>query len=308
MLRSILVALIVLIPLYIVSPAGAQTPVFDADFFKVVNAELKEKPQLAAWGDVKNLRASTFYTGVSATLGGMLTSGLSQSKCFKKLTIADIDHALLLASDLDGGASERGYLAITGNLDATVVLKCLAAEQSWTTTTLKNYPAYQSGSGTVKSYVYAVGNDAIVLVAGDWASKIDPGKNVLGAGKLVGFAKARVMAIQLDKAPKGSDFKSMQGELKAGTELDFSGSVTFLKERKALELEKNLDALKKQGTGAGLTFANTLKVTRTKTRLDGTMKMTSPEFVVVMSLLNSALFGNQPPATPPPPKKNNAQP
>ena len=307
MLRSTLVALVVLIPLYIVSPAGAQTPVFDADFFKVVNAELKEKPQLSGWGDVKNLRTSTFYTGVSATLGGMLTSALSQSKCFKKLTIADLDHALLLASDLDQGATERGYLAISGNLDAAVVLKCLAAEQKWTPTSLKNYPVYETDSGTVKSYIYAVGNDAIVLVAGDWANKIEPGKNVLGAGKLAGFAKARVLAMQMDKAPKGSDFKSMQGELKAGTDLDFAGSVTYVKERDAIELQKNADTLKKQGTGAGLTFANTLKVTRTKTRLDGTMKMTQPEFVVVMSLLNSALFGNQPAKTPPP-KKNNAQP
>lgn len=309
MMRSILVTLFAIIPLYIVSPARAQTPAFDAGFFQVVNAELKEKPHLTAWADVKNLRTSTFYTTAQNTIGGMLTNALSQSKCFKKITLADLDYALLLMSDLDGGGGdERGYIAVNGNLDAPKLLKCLAADQGWSLTTLKNYPAYLTSSGNDKSYAYAVGNDTLVLVSDTWANRLDPGKNVLGAGKLSGFVKSRMLAVQLDKAPKETKLKSATGELKVGTELEFSGSATFLKEKDAIEMQKTADQFKKQGTGAGLTFANTLKLTRTKTRLDGTMTMTASEFIVVMSLLNTAIWGGSTPPKTPPPKKNNAQP
>jgi len=310
MSRSVLVTLFAIIPLYIVSPARAQTPVFDAGFFSVVNAELKEKPHLVLWADAKNLRTSTFYTSTQNTIAGMLTNALAQSKCFKKITLADLDHALLLMSDLDGGgSSERGYIAVNGNLDATNLIKCLAKDQSWTATTLKNHPAYLTSSGTDKSYVYAVGNDTMVIVSATWANHLDPGKNVLGAGKLSGFVKSRMMAVQMEKAPKDTKLKSMVGELKVGTDLEFTGSATYLKEKDALEMQKTADQFKKQGSGAGLTFANTLKLTRTKARLDGTMTMTPAEFVVVMSLLNAAIFGSTPPPTKAaPPKKNNAKP
>lgn len=298
MLKIIFLSITLLIPLYIASPAQAQTPPFDANFFKQASAEFGEKPQLVIWGDVKNLRSSTFYTSTSNTLTGLLQSALAQSKCFKKITLADLDYGLMMASDFDGGATERGYFAVTGNIQATSLLKCLANENKWTPTTLKNYPVYENNSGTVKSYIYALGNDAIVLVAGSWASKVDPGKNIFAAAKLSTFAKSRVFAAQMDKAPKGSGFKSFSGEIKANTDLDFSGAITFLKEKDAIENQKKADMIKQQGNAARLTFANTLKVTRTKARLDGTMKMTASEFVVVMSLLNTTLFGSTTPAAP----------
>ena len=302
MRRNILLPIALLIPLYIASPAKAQTPPFDADFFKQASAELGEKPQLIIWGDVKNLRTSAFYTGASNTITSLLTNALAQSKCFKKITIADLDYGLMMASDLDDGTTERGYFAVSGNIQATSLLKCLANENKWTPTTLKNHPAYEDASGSVKSYIYALGNDAIVLVAGSWATKVDPGKNILAAAKLATFAKSRVFAVQMDKAPKGSAFKSFSGELKASTDLEFSGTATFAKETDAIANLKQIDTAKQQGKSAGLTFANTLKVTRTKARLDGTMTMTSSEFVVVMSLINTALFGGSKP-TPPPAKK-----
>ncbi|PKN24155.1 MAG: hypothetical protein CVU65_12565 [Deltaproteobacteria bacterium HGW-Deltaproteobacteria-22] len=303
MLRHILMPICLLTHLYIVAPAHAQAPQFDADFFKQVSAEFKEKPQLVLWADVKNLRTSSFYTSASNTITGLLHGALAQSKCLKKLTIADLDYAVMMASDLDSGKSERGYMAISGNLGATALLKCLAAENKWTPTTLKNYPVYEEAGGTVKSYFYALGNDAIVVVAGDWATKIDPGKNVFGAAKISGFAKSRIFAAQMDKAPKGAKLKSFSGEVKAATDLEFAGSIIFLKEKDAIDAQKQVDSAKQQGAGAGMTFANTLKVTRTKTRLDGTMKMTSAEFIVVVSLLNTALFGGSSPPPPTPSKK-----
>ncbi len=155
----------------------------------------------------------------------------------------------------------------------------------------------------MKTYVYALGNDAVVVVAGDWATKIDPGKNVFGAAKLSGFAKSRIFAAQMDKAPKGSKFKAFSGEIKAATDLEFAGSLTFVKERDAIDAQKQADGAKQQGLAAGMTFAKSLKVTRTKTRVDGTMTMTSAEFIVVVSLLNTALFGGSSSTQPSPAKK-----
>ncbi len=268
---------------------GRKLSATNQKFAKPVRAELREMPHMSVWMDIKTLQASKFFAGITTNNLNSLAQSIMDSPCATKLKLEDIDQILMLGSDTEDPDKERAYMAFTGNLDATNLLKCLSVEKKWGLSTVHNYPVYHEITGKKKTIHFAVGPRTVVVVSGEWTNRIIPGRGDLGAGKVDGFSTpGQAMFVDVNQTAKTSNIRELAMEMVVGTNMDIAGTVTFRNEKDAEDLVKQIEDSKKQGITAGFGVVKSLKYKRQRNTVTGSFSMTPAEFTLAASLISGA--------------------